>query len=256
MAGSLRRWWRRAQFRPGLLGFLGNPYYLIRRHLWQAIRAEAPRLTGRVLDVGCGSKPYRDLFATAEYVGMDVRISGHDHEGEDIDVFYDGVSFPFHAAGFDVVFMSEVLEHVPDASATLAECRRVLRPGGHLLLTMPFLWGEHEMPFDHRRFTSVGLDAMLRQAGFLPIRAVRIGAVLETVVQLWADALTRWLPFRLRWLRGIRNILIAPGINIAGTIARWMGPSDRGLFLGHVIIASTAMTSAPSPDPERERREP
>lgn len=234
---SIRQSWRRCQFRPGLIGFFVNPYYLMRRHLWRTLSFEAASLSGKILDVGCGAKPYRSLFSASEYVGMDVAVSGHDHADENIDVFYDGSIFPFPEASFDVVFMSEVLEHVPDAALTLSECRRVLRANGVLLLTMPFLWGEHEMPYDHRRLTTVGLDDLVVKTGFSIVTHRRLGGVLETVAQLAGDAITRRIAPRSKYLRAIRNLFVAPWINFFGTLARWLGPADRGFFLGHVVLA-------------------
>jgi SAM-dependent methyltransferase len=114
-----------------------------------------------VLDLGCGERPWRGLFGHARCVGVDLGI-----DGACPDVVADGAALPFAAGAFDLVFSSQVLEHVPDDQGVLQECARVLRPGGQLVLSVPFYWPLHEEPHDFRRFTNHGLRCLLQQAGF------------------------------------------------------------------------------------------
>ena len=77
-------------FRPGL----NNPFYFIRRALLDKIQQYAPQMTGKMLDFGCGSKPYQSLFNNVtEYVGVDYEGEGHSHVNEQVDVFYDGITY-------------------------------------------------------------------------------------------------------------------------------------------------------------------
>jgi SAM-dependent methyltransferase len=141
----------RAQaFHPGLLGLLVNPFYFARKGLHQHIVALAPSVHGRLLDVGCGSKPYQKYFAALEYIGLDMQ-----GRNKHADRFYDGKTFPFSDGEFDAVLTSEVLEHVFNPDEFLSEINRVLRNGGVLLLTVPFVWDEHEQPFDYARYSSL-----------------------------------------------------------------------------------------------------
>jgi SAM-dependent methyltransferase len=111
-------------FNPGLLGIFINPFYFARKGLHQHIAALAPQIKGRVLDVGCGSKPYRSLFPASEYIGME--ISGGNPNA---DCYYDGKHFPFQNGEFDSVLTSEVLEHVFNPEVFLSEVNRVLKGG-------------------------------------------------------------------------------------------------------------------------------
>lgn len=91
---------------------------------------------GRMLDVGCGSQPYRFLFEkpymkNIEYVGADWdgAADGFGYQNDGV-VHYDGVHFPFDRKAFDLVFHTEVTEHVQDIKFFFKECARVLKGGG------------------------------------------------------------------------------------------------------------------------------
>ena len=64
------------------------------------------------------------------------------------DLFYDGRELPFGEASIDGILSTQVLEHVPNPSAYIMEAKRVLRPGGYLVMSVPFVWQEHEQPYD------------------------------------------------------------------------------------------------------------
>jgi SAM-dependent methyltransferase len=70
---------------------------------------------------------------------------------------------------FDIVFCTQVIEHVPDPGALVEETFRVLRPGGFLVLTGPFWWPLHEEPHDYHRFTRYGFSHLLARAGYVDV---------------------------------------------------------------------------------------
>ena len=137
---SLNRVYKQQSFNPGLIGIFFNPFYFIRKRIYQSIASSAPALKGKLLDFGCGSKAYRSLFSVDEYIGLDVEQSGHSHENEEVDVYYDGKVIPFEDHTFDACFSSEVFEHVFDLEDSLKEIHRVLKPGGKGLFVVPFVW--------------------------------------------------------------------------------------------------------------------
>ena len=138
------------------------------RTVEKAVSAWLPRRTGQVLEVGCGLQPYRRyLPPEVGYVGLDWAGAGEGFGYSVPDVVhYDGGQFPFDDGRFDSVFHTEVLEHVFDVKTLLSECRRVLRPGGEMLLTVPFQARFHYIPHDYWRFTPSALRRMLEEAGF------------------------------------------------------------------------------------------
>lgn len=144
----------------------------------------------RVLDLGAGDAPYRELFAHAEYVTSD--WAGSTHAGaRSADVVASADALPVPDASFDVVLATQLLEHVPAPEAVLAEIARVLRPGGALHLTVPLAWELHELPHDYRRFTPAGLRVLLEGAGFAAIAVHGRTDAFSTLAQLVLNA--RWM---------------------------------------------------------------
>jgi SAM-dependent methyltransferase len=133
------------------------------RTLRDAMARAAPYARGRLLDVGCGDKPWEATFAprVSEHVGLErtgVRQSR-------ADVLYDGERMPFGDGEFDTVLSNQVLEHVPDPRALWADMVRVLRPSGTLVVTVPFSFRLHAEPEDYWRFTSHALRRLCAESG-------------------------------------------------------------------------------------------
>src|SRR5690606_8061302 len=181
----LRNSYNKSLFQPSPLGLLLNPFFIIRTGLFRSISAFRGYMKGRLLDFGCGSKPYRKLFLVSEYVGTDIETSGHDHTHENIDIYYDGRTLPFADNSFDSIFSSEVLEHVFNLSEILDELCRVLKPGGHMLVTVPFVWDEHEIPYDFARYTSFGLQHILKEKGLELVETRKTTNYVATIFQMW-----------------------------------------------------------------------
>src|SRR6266567_642761 len=114
-----------------------------------------------ILDYGCGGSPYRDLFPNSEYIRADFTPC----EGLDLLLPADS-SIPVSDNTFDMVLSTQVLEHVPESVNYVAECFRVLKPGGFLVLTTHGLFEDHGCPYDFQRWTADGLRLLLERAGF------------------------------------------------------------------------------------------
>jgi ubiquinone/menaquinone biosynthesis C-methylase UbiE len=118
-----------------------------------------------LLDLGAGTKPYASLYEPyfAASTSVDVDYSPHDIAG--VDTIASADDLPFKDASFDCVVCTEVLEHCRRPETVLGEISRVLRPGGRLFLTTPFLRPLHEMPHDYFRFTPSSLRDLAEAAG-------------------------------------------------------------------------------------------
>jgi SAM-dependent methyltransferase len=140
---------------------------IYRRPIVAVLREAARKLPPgtRVLDAGAGKAPYRSLFEHCVYVTADWPGTVH-AEALESDVVADLHDLPLDAASFDAVLCTEVLEHVEEPPRVLAELHRVLRSGGTLVATVPFVHGLHEEPYDVARYTNHALHRMLTGAGF------------------------------------------------------------------------------------------
>jgi SAM-dependent methyltransferase len=121
---------------------------------------------GRVLDAGAGECVYRPFFEGRRYVAIDRGVGDRAWDYGRLDATADLERIPFAAASFEFVLCTETLEHVARPAVVLAELRRVLKPGGTLALTVPFLHPVHQAPHDYYRYTPYGLRHLLGQAGF------------------------------------------------------------------------------------------
>ena len=182
---SLKSIFWKNYFNPRFTGLVSNPFYFSRGALYRNIRSNSKLMKGVMLDFGCGSKPYKELFIVDKYVGLDFDGDGHDHKNEDIDFFYDGQKFPFENSSFDSFFSSQVFEHVANLENILKEIFRVLKPGANLLINVPFVWDEHEIPFDFKRYTSFGIKQTLNEAGFKILDLKKTSNYVNTIFQLW-----------------------------------------------------------------------
>ncbi|MHC9087012.1 class I SAM-dependent methyltransferase [Luteimonas sp. RIT-PG2_3] len=162
MAAHLRRWLRPLRRTPL------HPQWLLGSNAGTAcwIRKQA---SGRVLDIGCADRWVQEaLPRDCEYIALDYPPTGGALYRAHPDVFGDAGRLPFRDASIDTVLLLEVLEHLRHPAEALSEISRVLRPGGTLLLTLPFLYPVHDAPHDYQRYTAFGLVREVECAGLFP----------------------------------------------------------------------------------------
>lgn len=146
-----------------------------------------------VLVVGAGDDPYRRRFRSAtRYVRMDIEP----HRGS-TDVLADAQYLPFGDERFDCVFASEVLEHLSRPRLFVHESLRTLRPGGSVILTVPFMFHTHGDPFDFWRLTRESCLTLFE--GRAEVEVYAQGNRLHVISDLLTTAGGRWpLLFPLR----------------------------------------------------------
>lgn len=223
------------EFDPGI----SFPAYLTRHRLLTSIKKYAPLLKGRLMDFGCGTKPYRSLFAVDEYTGLDFENPGHPHLNEQIDVFYDGKSIPFGNETFDAVFSSEVFEHVFNLEEVLKELNRVMKTGASILATCPFAICEHEVPNDFARYSSFGLRSLFERNGFEVVHQDKTGNGVETVFQLWIMYIHQHINPKFRKIPGVRSafrFFSYTSLNILALAFSRILPRRQDLYLNNVIL--------------------
>lgn len=131
--------------------------WLSTRDLYRDLRAKLPMLKGRVLDIGCGSKPYASWLVNADlHVGMDT------NPGPFVDVVVPpGRPWPMETGTFDAALCTQVLQYVKDPTSFMGELYRVLRPGGILVITVPFSYNLHAVLEDFWRYSGKGISTLL-----------------------------------------------------------------------------------------------
>jgi SAM-dependent methyltransferase len=133
-----------------------------------------------LLDLGCGSLPYKPIYKER----FSINIAGdYDIRGA-IDVRLDAINLPFPDNSFDVVIFSEVIEHIPNPEAAVIEISRVLKNGGVLLITWPFNYMMHEVPFNYFNITEFGMQHMAKNTGMSIEHIFRRGGVIIVLTAL------------------------------------------------------------------------
>lgn len=179
------------------------------------------RIRGNIVDLGCGTCPYREAIVprAREYIGVDWKSSAHDTSR--VDVFANLIEpLPFADGYADTVVAFQVMEHLPEPDLFLAECNRILKKGGGLLLTVPFMWHVHEAPDDYFRYTRHGLEYLLQKNGFTNIE-------IEENTGFWQMLVLKFNYHTARFARGAWKLLFIP--------LWWIGQStapllDRGVW--------------------------
>jgi SAM-dependent methyltransferase len=137
----------------------------------------------RVLDLGAGEAPYRELFAHVDYLTSDWENSVHPG-ARAVDVVGSADALPLPDRCFDAIVNTQMLEHVAEPAAVLREIHRLLIPGGRFFLTVPLVWELHEEPYDFYRYTPHGLSHLLTQAGFVDVAIEPRNDCFTTIAQL------------------------------------------------------------------------
>ena len=209
--------------------------WLAGKDLYRDLKLVLPSIQGRVLDVGCGHKPYEGwLSKTASVVGIDVS------PGPRVDVqIVPGQPWPLGDAEFDGVLCTQVVEHARDFEHVLAEIYRNLKPGGYLVLTVPFAYNVHDA-HDYRRFSVQGIRELFAER-YEIIELKGQGGVGSTIGLL----LLNWIEITLnlskigRWLKGLALplwILFSAFVNFWGWILDSLDHS-RAFYSNVVLVA-------------------
>lgn len=213
-----------------------DPFFLTNRSLRREIRELGRPMRGLLVDIGCGTRPYQSCFPDAEYLGIEVPQGSLHGSAKRADLFFDGLHIPIRDGSASHVLCTQVLEHVFEPDEFLREVFRILAPGGTLLLTVPFVWDEHEQPYDYARYSSFGLRYLARRHEFLVVTAHRTLADTSLFAQLWLAYLFKVL----RPLPGsIRKPLLAAmsmPTNVAGLALGKLLPSSPDLYLDNVMV--------------------
>jgi SAM-dependent methyltransferase len=219
---------------------LRSPTYAVRAPLARWLRDEAELARGRepkprLLDVGCGIKPYEPFFAgvVAEYVGVDVANPAAELEGTVEEI-------PVPDESFELVLCTQTLEHAEDPARAVRELRRVVAPGGRVLASTHGVQVYHPNPDDYWRWTHAGLERLFRENGSWSSVTVTPGSGTTACLGMLVSTYIALLAKRVR-APGVAEPFIAAVNACANTIDRGSSqlrrPEPGTIFANYHVVA-------------------
>ena len=142
-------------------------------------------LSGKLIDIGCGIKPYSVFFKDTvdNHIGVD--IAGCIHGENNIDLIGTAYSIPTEDETFDSALCTAVLEHLEEPDIAIKECHRILKKGGYAIYSVPFIWHLHEEPRDFFRYSKYGLSYLFEKNNFTIIELISLSGFWVTFGQLF-----------------------------------------------------------------------
>ena len=227
-----------------------HPRHLSLTQRQRALARFEPLVQGRLLDVGCGRKPYELLFRHASsYIGVDLPQSMHGIQK--VDVLASALALPFSSNSFDAALCIEVLEHTTDPQTSIAEIARILCRPGYVMITAPLNAPLHEEPNDYFRFTKYGLKLLIENAGLDASRILPLGGTWLSLGHELSGFLYRTLGARTG-LRGeqIPRLILGPLVTLicaaiqvaaAGIESFWF---EEAGTMGYAVMAQKPVSRA------------
>jgi SAM-dependent methyltransferase len=166
--------------------------YLVYKALFRDLKTAIDNYArGKLFDIGCGNKPYQSLMVNVtEYVGCDIVQSSNNC----VDIISPATNIPIESNSFDTVFSTQTIEHVEDHLTLCTEAFRILKRGGHFIVSGPMYWPHHEEPYDFFRFTKHGFKYIIEKAGFEVVTIKANGGSWATAGQSLIHAIGNHIP--------------------------------------------------------------
>lgn len=178
---------------------------------------------GRLVDVGCGQKPFRHLFENIDsYYGVDIG------ENSQADLICDVLDLKIEDDSADSVLCTQVLEHVNEPNTLISEISRICRKEAVVLLTAPHISRIHLEPYDFFRFTKYGLKHLFEKNGFEIIAIEEMGGFFLTMAYL--------TNFYLRKKLGPFSYAVNPVINLLYVPIRYIDKNKNHAF-NYLVVA-------------------
>jgi SAM-dependent methyltransferase len=229
--------------------FYASPTKLVIRHVTKIFFNKIPPCLS-VIEIGGGNAMMRSTLQQAcrseSYISTDIEPT------DNTDVVCDAQNMIFSDDDADVIAAFEVMEHIPDTDKFLSEVRRVLRPNGYLVISVPFLYGKHDYQ-DFYRWTSQGLEYVMNKHGLKVLLVKNRGGTFLTMVTLLSNLIhSKFQPSDNSWRArgawrkiyyGFMAIIMLP-ITLLSWLAFWLDITiDRNSAnpSGFVLIAQKSI---------------
>lgn len=173
-------------------------------------------VNGDLVDLGCGNAPLAGIYKdrVSSFIWADWENTQHQEFNLDIEVDLNN-DLPFEDESFDTVLLSDVIEHSAQPDALFSEVARILRPGGHIIIGVPFMYWLHEEPYDYHRYTRHKLLDFGNRAGLSVLElneyAGGLDVVQDTLTKILAfSPITKWLAYIVH--HGFNGVKLIPGV--------------------------------------------
>ena len=213
--------------------------YLVLHYLVNDLSAAIQQYGGqRVFDIGCGNKPYEQLFRQENllYRGCDVVQS----DLARVDVLCEATHIPEPDGTYDTVLCTQVLEHVANPEKVMQEARRLLQAEGHFILSVPFAWELHEAPYDFYRYSKYGITEMLTRNGFEVITVKANGGKWAAILQLNINMIHSTFKNKKLFSKLLKGLFLnLRATALFNSLGKWADAKwhDELLTLNYVVVA-------------------
>lgn len=232
------------------IGYYLNPIFIEKHSILQSIKFLLNKYykelqNKKLLDIGCGSKPYECFFKRLDIT----------YEGIDFKEFSKNLSFElnepdfyfhkeykknfkisqFEDESYDIVVAFQVLAHHEEPEVFFSEAGRILRKGGYLIISFPFIWELAEEPNDFQRLTHYKIQKLCGENSMVILETIRRGGVLSTLSQLAnLSLLDSVLPKTIK--RVLYGVSLLPYQYFAYICEKFLLHSERKIFLGYTFL--------------------
>lgn len=216
-----------------------NPDYIHLHFLMKDIKYALDNYASKaLLDLGCGNKPYKEWYGplTESSTGCDAVQSSENV----VDTICLASELPYKDNSFDTVFSTQVLEHVFEQQKMINEASRVLKPGGHMILSVPFTWELHEEPYDFFRVTKYGLRELFEKSG-LEIEYIKAnGGKWAAMFQMMINTVYSTFKYKTVKAKILKVIFMELKLTwLINHFAVWVDKRhfDEGWTLNYIVVA-------------------
>lgn len=214
---------------------------IARDNILNGLKSNAKYASGKLIDVGCGTKPYESLFSpfVDSYFGVDypqTMVSNYGAQTK-ADLFADCSETELPDCSFDTLLSTQVIEHIYDTKKFINECYRILASGGIGIFTIPFVWQCHSEPYDFYRFTKYSIKRLFSESGFEVLKIENLEGAYATLIQTKIVSLLGREHSNLfvKIICRLRNLLLIPYLNYKALHLDRIFYSDK-LCLTYLLI--------------------
>ncbi|MBK8551338.1 MAG: class I SAM-dependent methyltransferase [Ignavibacteria bacterium] len=205
------------------LKYLNSESYYKNSLLLECIQHFKHLMKGRLLDLGCGNKPYSNIYSEVcdSSVGCDVPFSLHKNSNVEVLCYAEDIDRHFEPDQFDCVICTEVLEHTVNDNKVIENINKVLKKNGNLIISAPFTYVLHEAPHDYRRYTLYGLKNILENNNFEVKSGFSMGVTFSSGFFIYYYALKKTFYYSLKKI-GFKNLNKLSLLNAVAEIPEWL----------------------------------